>query len=319
MTVINEDGSIKTRVFRKETHTDQYLSFQSNHPLEHKRGVVKTLMYRANNIVSDLGDRIKEREHIRQALKTNGYPEWFLDRVESHEKEEEEEAEKVGDLSQVAPEGEEPPTPGEAGDLSQVAPEGEEPPTPGEDPEKTVVDGDAGEGETVPVKKKRAVVIPYIKGVSEQLRRVYKQYDVPAFFKPANTLRQLLVRPKDKLDKEKVVGPVYKISCNMCDASYIGETERSLKARFQEHRRPSTVTSEVSRHIHADHPEHDVSLKEAKVLDIEGRWFERGVKEAVYIRQHQPTLNRDGGRFNLPPVWTNLLRAQARRGGATNQ
>ena len=139
-------------------------------------------------------------------------------------------------------------------------------------------------GETAPERKKRSVVIPYIKGVSEQLRRIYKQYDVPAYFKPSNTLRQLL-------DKEKVVGPVYKISCNKCDASYIGETERSLKTRFQEHRRPSTVTSEVSRHIHADHPEHDVSLEEAKVLTVEARWFERGVKEAVFIRQHRPSLN----------------------------
>ena len=64
LSVINEDGTIRTRVFRKETHTDQYLNFNSNQPFEHKRGVVRTLTHRANSIVSDLGDRKRELEHV---------------------------------------------------------------------------------------------------------------------------------------------------------------------------------------------------------------------------------------------------------------
>ena len=73
---------------------------------------------------------------------------------------------------------------------------------------------------------------------------------MPTYFKSSSTLRQLLVHPKDPVGKDKVVGPVYKISCEECDATYVGETERSLKARFGEHRRPSSTTSEVSKHIY---------------------------------------------------------------------
>lgn len=43
------------------------------------------------------------------------------------------------------------------------------------------------------------VMIPYVKSVSMNLSRVFNQYGVPLFFKPSNTFRQLLVRPKDKI------------------------------------------------------------------------------------------------------------------------
>ena len=41
----NEDGSINAKVYHKETHKDQYLHFSSNHELDHKGGVVKTLKH----------------------------------------------------------------------------------------------------------------------------------------------------------------------------------------------------------------------------------------------------------------------------------
>ena len=66
--VINEDGMIKTRVYRKDTHTDQYLNFQSNHPLEHERGVVKTLAHRAKTVVSE-----REFFHIYGKALSNYY------------------------------------------------------------------------------------------------------------------------------------------------------------------------------------------------------------------------------------------------------
>ena len=63
LSAMNDDGTIRTRVFKKATHTDQYLNFNSNHPLEHTRGVVRTLTHRARSIVSDLGERNEELEN----------------------------------------------------------------------------------------------------------------------------------------------------------------------------------------------------------------------------------------------------------------
>ena len=100
------------------------------------------------------------------------------------------------------------------------------------------------------VKSKGQVVIPYIKGFSEALRRIYGSYGIRGCFKPTRTLRQFLVAPKDKSEKKDITGPIYSIHCKgqtnrgQCEEFYIGETERSLKARFLVHRRPSSTSSE---------------------------------------------------------------------------
>ena len=69
--VVERDGSNSMKVFRKDTHTDQYLNFSSNHPLEHTRGVVRTLMNRADRLVSEKTELEKEKDQIRKDLKVN--------------------------------------------------------------------------------------------------------------------------------------------------------------------------------------------------------------------------------------------------------
>ena len=60
-------------VFRKSTHTDQYLQFESNQPLQHKLGVIKTLHHRCNTICSSEEDKLKEIQHLKKVLSFSGY------------------------------------------------------------------------------------------------------------------------------------------------------------------------------------------------------------------------------------------------------
>ena len=46
-------GGLKLSVYRKHAHTDQYLNFMSYHPIDHKMSVVRTLLERSQNLVSE--------------------------------------------------------------------------------------------------------------------------------------------------------------------------------------------------------------------------------------------------------------------------
>ena len=84
-----EDGAVKLLVHPKKTQTFQYLNFTSHHPLHQKLGVIKTLLNRCNNIVSEPEDREKEVEHITKALERCGYPSWPIKKVKEQQSQKE--------------------------------------------------------------------------------------------------------------------------------------------------------------------------------------------------------------------------------------
>ena len=78
-----EDGTVKLLVYRKNTHTHEYLYFTSHHPLHQKLGSSKR--YWCSNIVSEPDDRDKEVEHITKALKRSGCPSWTTKKMKEQQ------------------------------------------------------------------------------------------------------------------------------------------------------------------------------------------------------------------------------------------
>ena len=75
------NGSFKTKIYRKPTHTNRYLNFQSNHPFCQKMSVARSLFDRADKLSTDSEDKCREFKFIRDVLNCNNYPEHVLRRV----------------------------------------------------------------------------------------------------------------------------------------------------------------------------------------------------------------------------------------------
>ena len=100
----------------------------------------------------------------------------------------------------------------------------QKPSTPPEDPD-----------DEEPQEKPPLVVIPYVSGVSEWIRKACEKFNLKVVFKSGPTLRSLLTRVKDPLPIEKLAGVVYQIPCQ-CGKVYVGETQRRLETRVKEHK-----------------------------------------------------------------------------------
>ncbi|XP_067660587.1 uncharacterized protein [Haliotis asinina] len=80
--VQGENNTLTSSVYRKPTHTDQYIHFSSCHPIQVKRGVIATLTCRAQNISSRPELLEIELDHLRHAFTTyNGYPPSFVNQT----------------------------------------------------------------------------------------------------------------------------------------------------------------------------------------------------------------------------------------------
>ncbi|XP_054260153.1 uncharacterized protein LOC128984810 [Macrosteles quadrilineatus] len=67
-------NSLRSSVYRKKTHTGQYLNFQSNHQISVKEGVAYSLFDRAKSICSNQDELKDEIKKVEQDLASNGYP-----------------------------------------------------------------------------------------------------------------------------------------------------------------------------------------------------------------------------------------------------
>ena len=77
------DESLLTTVYRKPTHTNQYLQWDSHHAISAKYSVISTLFHRAKDVCSTKQQLDEEQEHL-QRVPANMQISWM-----GHEQDEE--------------------------------------------------------------------------------------------------------------------------------------------------------------------------------------------------------------------------------------
>ena len=82
--ITRNNGSLFINVYRKPTHTDRYLDYNSHHGKQHKVSTAQTLLHRAATLPNTNEGKQLERKHVTNTLISNGYPKKFIQQVESN-------------------------------------------------------------------------------------------------------------------------------------------------------------------------------------------------------------------------------------------
>ena len=262
LVTINGDGSLNTKVYRKPTHTDLYLQWDSHHSIAAKYSVINTLHHRAKAVSSNNQLLKEEEDHLQEVLTRNKYPLWALNRV------------KIKNRTTQAKQQQQHRT-------------------------QSNVNTSRATGN-----QKSYMVLPYVKGLSESIKNVGKKYGIQIYFKGGNTIKSLLMTPKDKDHITKKSGIIYRFKCKRvdCEDEYIGESSRTFGERYKEHLKvPSPI------YDHHTTTGHEASIENFSIVGREDQNLIRTIKGAIYIRVNNPSLNKNIGKYHLPHIWDEVL------------
>ncbi len=142
---------------------------------------------------------------------------------------------------------------------------------------------------------------PVCRSVSEAINRKIRKAGISVHTHLTNTIRSMLVSPKDRPKTVDRTGTIYNIRCLQ---------HHNTSVRLRGHlagdwANTNGRASPVGAHMKG--AKHTFVQEDVKILDTDARWFQRGVKGSIYIATHQPDLNRDSGRHHLPNTYKKLI------------
>ncbi|KAK5644103.1 hypothetical protein RI129_007948 [Pyrocoelia pectoralis] len=156
---------------------------------------------------------------------------------------------------------------------------------------------------------KKPLILPYIKGVTDSIANKFPKDKFRKIFKPFTTLQQLLRNAKDHIPGENQ--GVYEIPCSGCCRSYIGQTNRRLNVRAQEHNLAvKQFNTSSSLACHYMDTGHKIDTSNIKLLAAINTLNERIIREAIEIEKRPLSLNKRDDTSRISPIWKIVIKKQ---------
>ena len=146
--------------------------------------------------------------------------------------------------------------------------------------------------------------MPHSQSLFESYKTICSKYGVQVHFKGENTLKNLLMLPSDNEPITKQSNIIYWFRCHKIefDDEFIGEPSRTFEEQYKEHlKAPSPIFE------HQNTTGHTTTMENFKIISREEQNMARSIKEEIYIRVNNPTIDRNIGNYNLPHIWDKVL------------
>ena len=118
------------------------------------------------------------------------------------------------------------------------------------------------------------------------------KYGVQEHFKGGNTLTKSPDVPtRQRCNNQRYIISWFKCGKTECDDEYMGESGRTFEEHYEEHfKAPSPIFE------HQNTTGHIATVDNFKMIGKEGHNVARTIKEVIYIRVNNPTLNTNVGK-----------------------
>ena len=251
MLIINDNGALSSKWFRKQTDTGLTLNFHSLAPLRYKKSVMIGFVHRIYRSCSSWAMVHKGLEEAKVILIKNQYPSELVEST-FHET-----------LTKIIK-----PDNTESGEKEPMS------------------RSDNACLLNVPEKDKYLFFLNYRGKVSEKFAHAVKRLNLPCrVIMTLNKTKHVLTNLKTPIPAMSQSHVVYKVTCPHCDMSYVGQTARHLSTRIREH-----FSSGGKLKGHFDNCKVDPTNEMVKILG-KARGDKLLTLEALFISKLAPKLN----------------------------